>query len=72
MDIFWRDNLECPSEEDYKQMISDSRCSFYCEFVETGGLLRLSIGLMQAFSSNKTDYSHLLVSSIAVQLIHSI
>lgn len=31
--------------------------------VETGGLLRLSIGLMQAFSENKTDYSHLLVGA---------
>lgn len=24
MDIYWRDNLQCPSEEEYKQMISDS------------------------------------------------
>ena len=24
MDIYWRDHLICPSEEEYKQMISDS------------------------------------------------
>ncbi|KAK8818607.1 hypothetical protein WA538_003918, partial [Blastocystis sp. DL] len=50
MDIYWRDHLICPSEDEYKQMISD----------KTGGLLRLSIGLMQAFSDNHQDYTHLL------------
>ena len=24
MDIYWRDHLVCPSEAEYKQMISDS------------------------------------------------
>ena len=42
----------------------------YHWYLETGGLLRLSIGLMQVFSSNKTDFSHLLVSSIC-HCIHS-
>lgn len=24
MDIYWRDHLQCPTEEEYKQMISES------------------------------------------------
>ena len=28
--------------------------------IETGGLFRLAVGLMQAFSSNATDYTQLL------------
>lgn len=46
MDLFWRDNLSCPTEEDYLQMVSN----------KTGGLFRLAVKLMQASSPNKTDY----------------
>lgn len=45
-DIYWRDNNSCPTEEQYKQMVLD----------KTGGLFRLALRLMQAFSKNKTDY----------------
>lgn len=44
MDLFWRDTLTCPSEEDYLEMVSN----------KTGGLFRLAVQLMQAESSNNT------------------
>lgn len=34
----------------YRKMVID----------KTGGLFRLAVGLMQAFSENKTDYTNLL------------
>eukprot|EP00026_Physarum_polycephalum_P013489 Phypoly_transcript_13897.p1 GENE.Phypoly_transcript_13897~~Phypoly_transcript_13897.p1 ORF type:complete len:304 (+),score=34.00 Phypoly_transcript_13897:75-986(+) len=45
-DIYWRDNLKCPSEEEYIDMVS----------AKTGGLFRLAVRLMQAFSENKSDF----------------
>lgn len=50
MDIYWRDNCECPTEEQYLEMVLN----------KTGGLFRLSVGLMQAFSEFKTDLNPLL------------
>ncbi len=41
-DILWRDNLRCPSEGEYERMVLD----------KTGGLFRLAVGLMQAFSDD--------------------
>jgi geranylgeranyl diphosphate synthase, type III len=49
-DILWRDQCTCPSEEEYRAMVLD----------KTGGLFRLAVGMMQAFSDNKTDYAPLL------------
>ena len=49
-DIMWRDQCQCPSEEEYRDMVLN----------KTGGLFRLAVGLMQAFSENKTDYTSLL------------
>ncbi|KAI9840603.1 MAG: geranylgeranyl pyrophosphate synthetase [Sclerophora amabilis] len=46
MDLFWRDTLTCPSEEDYLEMVGN----------KTGGLFRLAVKLMQAESEKKTDY----------------
>ena len=43
MDLFWRDTLTCPSEDDYLEMVGN----------KTGGLFRLAVQLMQAESSNK-------------------
>jgi geranylgeranyl diphosphate synthase type 3 len=40
MDLFWRDTLTCPTEEDYLEMVGN----------KTGGLFRLGIKLMQAES----------------------
>lgn len=41
MDLFWRDTLTCPTEEDYLEMVGN----------KTGGLFRLAVKLMQAESS---------------------
>lgn len=40
MDLFWRDTLTCPSEDDYLEMVGN----------KTGGLFRLAIKLMCAAS----------------------
>ena len=43
MDLFWRDTLTCPNEEDYLEMVGN----------KTGGLFRLALKLMQAESNSK-------------------
>ncbi|KAI4598038.1 geranylgeranyl pyrophosphate synthetase [Pestalotiopsis sp. 9143b] len=45
MDLFWRDTLTCPTEEDYLEMVGN----------KTGGLFRLGIKLMQAESKSLVD-----------------
>ncbi|KAG9243718.1 isoprenoid synthase domain-containing protein [Calycina marina] len=45
MDLFWRDTLTCPSEDDYLEMVGN----------KTGGLFRLAVKLMQASSTSKKD-----------------
>jgi len=42
MDLFWRDTLTCPSEDDYLEMVGN----------KTGGLFRLAVKLMQAESKS--------------------
>ena len=42
MDLFWRDTLTCPSEDDYLEMVGN----------KTGGLFRLAVKIMQAESSS--------------------
>lgn len=49
MEIHWRDNFICPTEEEYKIMTMK----------KTGGLFMLAVRLMQLFSSNKSDFSFL-------------
>ncbi|CAH0394222.1 unnamed protein product [Bemisia tabaci] len=49
MEIYWRDNYLCPSEEEYRTM---TMC-------KTGGLFMLAIRLMQLFSDNKSDFTKL-------------
>ncbi|KAK2615993.1 hypothetical protein N8I77_002713 [Diaporthe amygdali] len=44
MDLFWRDTLTCPSEDEYLEMVGN----------KTGGLFRLGIKLMQAESARST------------------
>ena len=47
MELYWRDNYQCPSEDEYKQMT----------IRKTGGLFNLAVRLMQLFSEDdKTDY----------------
>ncbi|KIV86417.1 hypothetical protein PV11_02029 [Exophiala sideris] len=43
MDLYWRDTLTCPSEDDYLEMVQN----------KTGGLFRLAVKLMQAESPEK-------------------
>ena len=43
MDLYWRDSLTCPTEEEYVEMVNN----------KTGGLLRLAVKLMQACSSSE-------------------
>lgn len=44
MEIYWRDNYICPSEDDYITMVKR----------KTGGLFGLAVRLMQLFSENKS------------------
>ena len=45
MDLFWRDTLTCPTEDDYLEMVGN----------KTGGLFRLAIKLMQVESATNMD-----------------
>lgn len=45
MDLFWRDTLTCPTEDEYLEMVGN----------KTGGLFRLAIKLMQAESATGKD-----------------
>lgn len=49
MELYWRDNFVCPSEEEYEQMT----------IRKTGGLFMLAIRLMQLFSETKEDFTRL-------------
>lgn len=50
MDIYWRDNVVCPTADEYLEMVQN----------KTGGLFRLAVGLMQSKSENKSDFSPLV------------
>ena len=45
MDLFWRETLTCPSEDEYLEMVG----------TKTGGLFRLAVKLMQAESHTEKD-----------------
>ena len=45
MELYWRDTLACPSEDDYLEMVSH----------KTGGLFRLAVKLMQLEASRSVD-----------------
>ena len=45
MDLYWRDSLVCPTEDEYLEMVGN----------KTGGLFRLGIKLMQAESRSLID-----------------
>lgn len=49
MEIYWRDNFICPSEEEYKTMT----------IRKTGGLFNMAVRLMQLFSDCKEDFAPL-------------
>lgn len=56
LEILWRDRVRCPTLEQYNYMIA---CSMYHPFdfvvkvyIETGGLMRMMVGFMQALSGS--------------------
>ncbi|KAJ1858134.1 hypothetical protein GGH12_001716 [Coemansia sp. RSA 1822] len=50
MELYWRDTLTCPSEDQYLEMVSH----------KTGGLFRLAVKLMQKCSETTQDFSELV------------
>lgn len=63
MDLYWRENLICPTEPEYIEMVNNSTHSLpshslflstadslSCLSLETGGLFRIAIKLMMAAS----------------------
>ncbi|KAJ1798726.1 hypothetical protein LPJ59_002313 [Coemansia sp. RSA 2399] len=50
MELYWRDTLTCPSEQQYMEMISH----------KTGGLFRLAVQLMQECSTSEADFTGLV------------
>jgi len=63
LDILWRDTLRCPTEDEYVEMVKDSRFLSLskepsCErssSAETGGLLRITIKLLMACATTNTN-----------------
>ena len=53
--------MKCPAEEEYIQMVQESISLQSLLSIETGGLFRLSLELLQLFSSNKNDFIPLIV-----------
>lgn len=47
MDLYWRDSLTCPTEEEYLEMVAN----------KTGGLFRLAIKLIQ-LESDDEEYAY--------------
>jgi len=61
MELFWRDTMTCPTEEDYIHMASYSAFPIFALLLqgddvylvtETGGLFRLAVRLMAAKSAS--------------------
>jgi geranylgeranyl diphosphate synthase type 3 len=56
LDLYWRETYHCPTEEEYMEMVMNSRWRFiFCKKessadLETGGLFRLAVRLMQSLS----------------------
>ncbi|CAD6568039.1 MAG: geranylgeranyl pyrophosphate synthetase [Cyphobasidiales sp. Tagirdzhanova-0007] len=60
MDLYWRDSLTCPTEQEYIDMVSNT-------LEETGGLFRIAIRLMEATSSQPDKGAYVpLVNLIGV------
>ncbi|KAL0572018.1 hypothetical protein V5O48_009939 [Marasmius crinis-equi] len=57
LDLFWRDNLVCPTEEEYVGMVNN----------KTGGLLRIGVKLMMAMAKTNAGVDYVpLVNLIGV------
>jgi geranylgeranyl diphosphate synthase type 3 len=62
MDLFWRDTLTCPSEDDYLEMVGN----------KTGGLFRLAIKLMCAESPSHNSNPDPSLRNDYVPLVNTI
>lgn len=49
-EIYWRDTVQCPTEEEYKNMVLQ----------KTGGLFFLAVRLMELYSSKKYNFTSIL------------
>lgn len=55
IELFWRDSRQCPTEEEYIEMVNNSKyawcaccvCNADIAHIETSGLFRLAVRLMQ-------------------------
>ena len=56
MDLFWRDSLTCPTEQEYIEMVNN----------KTGGLLRLAVKLMQACSNSEMCLRGLTILTVVI------
>ncbi|KAF6746807.1 farnesyltranstransferase [Ephemerocybe angulata] len=54
MEILWRDSLQCPTEDEYIQMVSN----------KTGGLLRIGVKLLMACSTTNVDVDYVPLVSL--------
>lgn len=54
LDIFWRDTLRCPTEDEYVQMVKD----------KTGGHLRTTVKLMMACATTNTNVDYIPLSNL--------
>jgi len=54
MELYWRDNYQCPSEADYRQMT----------IRKTGGLFNLAVRLMQLFSKDSDNTNYVELTSL--------
>jgi geranylgeranyl diphosphate synthase type 3 len=65
--MYWRDSLQCPTEEEYLSMVNNSKwyhqswIKFKSYVAETGGLLRLAIKLMMVKSGSDVSVMQLHV-----------
>ncbi|KAG6887578.1 hypothetical protein C0995_014276 [Termitomyces sp. Mi166 len=79
LEIFWRDSLQCPTEEEYISMVNNSEYHSCLDpqhyalieidpwRIETGGLLRIGIKLMMACSTENVDVDYVpLVNLIGI------
>jgi geranylgeranyl diphosphate synthase type 3 len=61
LELYWRDALVCPTEEEYISMVNNSESPFQTIHdvlkwaLETGGLFRIGIKLMMACGTTNTD-----------------
>jgi geranylgeranyl diphosphate synthase, type III len=59
MDLYWRDSLTCPTEQEYIEMVNN----------KTGGLLRLAVKLMQACSPTEMSFQFSTILMVVIMFL---